>query len=107
MRLGKPKKGSKGKSCPTGWYTTWLHASCCREPLTSAKLRPLVFWDSGQLGTVALSGTSFAYSLFVHSFHARRDRVVLLATVQFVWRGYAKTPTTRTGPWHDVALRLE
>ena len=52
-------------------------------------------------------GTSFAYSLFVHSFHARRDRVVLFATVQFVRRGHAKTPTTRAGPWPDFALRLE
>ena len=29
------------------------------------------------------------------------------ATVQFVWRGHAKTPTTRAGPWPDFALRLE
>ena len=49
----------------------------------------------------------FAYSLFVHSFHARRDRVVLPATVHFVWRGHAKTPTTRAGPWPDFVLRLK
>ena len=30
-----------------------------------------------------------------------------VATVQFVWRGHAKTPTTRAGPWPDFALRLE
>ena len=24
-----------------------------------------------------------------------------------VWRGHAKTPTTRAGPWPDFALRLE
>ena len=30
-----------------------------------------------------------------------------VATVQFVWRGHAKTPTTRAGPWPDCALRLE
>ena len=52
-------------------------------------------------------GPSFAYSLFVHSFHACRDRVVLSATVQFVWRRHAETPTTRAGPWPDFALRLE
>ena len=30
-----------------------------------------------------------------------------VATVQFAWRGHAKTPTTRAGPWPDFALRLE
>ena len=30
-----------------------------------------------------------------------------VATVRFVWRGHAKTPTTRAGPWPDFALRLE
>ena len=30
-----------------------------------------------------------------------------VATVYFVWRGHAKTPTTRAGPWPDFALRLE
>ena len=30
-----------------------------------------------------------------------------VATVQFVWRGHAKTLTTRAGPWPDFALRLE
>ena len=30
-----------------------------------------------------------------------------VSTVQFVWRGHAKTPTTRAGPWPDFALRLE
>ena len=30
-----------------------------------------------------------------------------VATVQFVWRGHAETPTTRAGPWPDFALRLE
>ena len=30
-----------------------------------------------------------------------------VATVQFVWRGHAKTPTTRAGPWPDFALRRE
>ena len=30
-----------------------------------------------------------------------------VATVQYVWRGHAKTPTTRAGPWPDFALRLE
>ena len=30
-----------------------------------------------------------------------------VATAQFVWRGHAKTPTTRAGPWPDFALRLE
>ena len=29
------------------------------------------------------------------------------ASVQFVWRGHAKTRTTRAGPWPDFALRLE
>ena len=31
----------------------------------------------------------------------------VVATVQFAWRGHAKTPTTRAGPWPDFALRLE
>ena len=30
-----------------------------------------------------------------------------VATVQYVWRGHVKTPTTRAGPWPDFALRLE
>ena len=30
-----------------------------------------------------------------------------VSTMQFVWRGHAKTPTTRAGPWPDFALRLE
>ena len=30
-----------------------------------------------------------------------------VATVQFVWRGLAKTPTTRAGPRPDFSLRLE
>ena len=30
-----------------------------------------------------------------------------VATVQFVWRGHAETPTTRAGPWPDFASRLE
>ena len=30
-----------------------------------------------------------------------------VATVQFVWRGHAKTLTTRAGPWPDFALWLE
>ena len=30
-----------------------------------------------------------------------------VATVQFVWRGHAHTPTTRAEPWPDFALRLE
>ena len=30
-----------------------------------------------------------------------------VASVRFVWRGHAKTPTTRAGPWPDFALRLE
>ena len=55
----------------------------------------------------SIRGESFAYSLFVHSFHARRYRVVLFATVQFVWRGRAKKNTTRAGPWPDFALLLE
>ena len=68
-------------------------------PATSIRALP------GKSGSGS-GGTSFAYSLFVHSFHACRDRVVL-STVQFVWRGHAKTPTTRAGPWPDFALRLE
>ena len=30
-----------------------------------------------------------------------------VATAQFVWRGHAKAPTTRAGPWPDFASRLE
>ena len=30
-----------------------------------------------------------------------------VATVQFVWRGHAETPTSRAGPWPDFASRLE
>ena len=66
-------------------------------------------WNAYAAGTRCPEplGTSFAYSLFVRSFHARRDRVVLFTTVQFVWRGHANPPTTRAGPWPDFALRLE
>ena len=55
------------------------------------------------------SSTSFPYSLFslcalVPCVQGSSGAV---ATVQFVWRGHAKTPTTRAGPWPDFALRLE
>ena len=53
------------------------------------------------------SGTSFAYSPSVHSSHARRDRVVSVATASFVWRSHTKSPTTRAGRALDLALRLE
>ena len=48
-------------------------------------------------------GPSFAYSLPVHSFHARRDRVASL----FAWRGHTKRLTTRARPSPDLAVWLE
>ena len=43
----------------------------------------------------------------VHSVHTCRDRVVSLPPCRFVWRGRAKSCTTRARPSLDVALRLE
>eukprot|EP01046_Picozoa_sp_COSAG06_P024748 COSAG06_NODE_2037_length_7766_cov_218.251989_4_plen_1365_part_00 len=64
VRLGKPRKGSKGAGCPTGWYTTWFHVACCRAAndnngvaLTEKQLMPLIFANDGQLGTTALTAT--------------------------------------------------
>jgi hypothetical protein len=62
VRLGKPRKGSKGAGCPTGWYTTWFHVECCRAAndnggaaLTAKTLKPLIFANHGQLGTTAVT----------------------------------------------------
>ena len=43
----------------------------------------------------------------VHSFHTRRGSSGVVATVLFVWRGRAKSPTTRAGPSLGLTLRLE
>ena len=60
-----------------------------------------------QPGGAAAARPSFAYSLFVYSFHARRDRVVLLPPCSLYGVATLRPPTTRAGLWPDFALRLE
>ena len=44
------------------------------------------------IGNFSAAGPSFAYSLTVHSFHRRRDRVASLTNMPFAWRGHTKAP---------------
>ena len=52
-------------------------------------------------------GPFFAYSLPVHSFYTRRDRVASLTTCRLQWRGHTKSLTTRARPSPDLAVWLE
>ena len=53
-------------------------------------------------------GPSFAYSLPVHSFHTRRDRVASLRPCRLHhWRGHTKSLATRARPSPDLAVWLE
>ena len=52
-------------------------------------------------------GPSFAYSPLVHSFHARRDRVVSLPPRRLYGAAIRKSPTARVGSNLDFALRLK
>ena len=52
-------------------------------------------------------GPSFAYSLPLHAFHTRRDRVASLTTCCFAWRGHTKRLATRARPSPDLAVWLE
>ena len=47
------------------------------------------------------------YSLPVHSFHTRRDRVASFDNMLFVWRGHTKSLTTRARPSPDLVVWLE
>ena len=49
--------------------------------------RPLIIWFNG--------GPSFAYSLTVHLFHTRRDRVASLTTYRLHGAAIQKSLTTR------------
>ena len=40
-------------------------------------------------------GPSFAYSLPMHAFHTRRDRVASFDNMPFAWRGHTKSLATR------------
>ena len=52
-------------------------------------------------------GPSFAYSLPVHYFHTRRDRVASGPRLPFAWRGHTQSLTTRARPSPDLAVWLE
>ena len=52
-------------------------------------------------------GPSFAYSLPVHSFRTRRDRVASLTTCRLHGAPMQKSLTTRTRPSPDLAVWLE
>ena len=49
---------------------------------------------------------AFAYSPSLHSFHAQGSSGAD-ATMPFIWRSHAKSPTTRAGRARDIALWLE
>ena len=53
------------------------------------------------------TGTSFAYSLPVHSFHTRRYRVASLTTCRLYGAAIQKSLTARARPSPDLAVRLE
>ena len=50
---------------------------------------------------------AFAYSLPVHSFHTRRDRVASLTTCRLHGAAIQKSLTTRARPSPDLAVWLE
>ena len=57
--------------------------------------------------TIMENCPSFAYSLPVHSFHTRRDRVASFDSMPFAWRVHTKSLTTRARPSPDLAVWLE
>ena len=52
-------------------------------------------------------GPSFAYSLPVHSFHTRRDRVASFTTCRLHGAAIQKSLTTRARPCPDLVIWLE
>ena len=64
------------------------------------------FSFSGDSAVVSL-GPSFAYSLTVHSFHTRRDRVASLTTCRLHGAAIQNSLTTRARPSPDLAVWLE
>ena len=81
------------------------------EPTREARAANASIESPADLPRLRAELASRAYVLRVFPLCALVPRVQgssgAAATVQFVCRSHAKTPTTRAGPWPDFALRLE
>ena len=103
-----PKMFQRSHSTHAWWGTLlrWLlrPSTDTQRDIRTARLN--TGWAQSASGA-ASSGPSFAYSLPVHFFHTRRDRVVSLPPCRLYGAAVCRARATRAGPGLDLALRLE
>ena len=88
-------------------FLNGMHVPKLLSPLTLlCKLVGTILTVSSGL-PLGQEGPSSAYSLPVHSFHTRRDRVASLKTCRLHGAAIQKSLTTRARPSPDLAVWLE